>query len=292
MAEVSFNISSSQALKVRLDPTDLRGQDVAGQPVLRLPLKLQLLPSGQPQTPVQYTLLRLAGSVLSNSIGEFASFESGPLVETSNSAVFDRHVDVLVALDRMRVKRFEDVRSGANAQLQISLSGLVWLPAKHEFERVYSQGPLQVIVPKSQWVDEVVSRWGLSHVKLIEIAFPESSAGENYRAAYSRVEAAERHFANGNYKDVLVELWSAFEGLAKSQGCEKPDQQYFARLFADSHPKKKEAAKLALDNLCDFFHLGRHQPNESPDTFQILRADARFALTMAHAIFEYITPHG
>ncbi len=167
---------------------------------------------------------------------------------------------------------------------------MIWLAGEQKFGTVVSQGQLPLVVPRSHWVDEVVSRWGLSRVKLVETVFPETSAGENYRAAYTRVEAAEKHLASGNYKEVLAELWLAFESLAKSQGFEKPDQQYFARVFENCHPKKKEDAKLALDYLCGFLHLGRHQPKESPDTFQILPGDARFALTMAHAVFEYITP--
>jgi hypothetical protein len=145
------------------------------------------------------------------------------------------------------------------------------------------------MIPRSHWVDEVVAPWGLSSVKVIEVAFPASAVGENYRAAYRMVEAAERFFPNGQYKQALAELYSAFESLAKSQGFSKPDQQYFASVLADQHPTKKESLKLALDKLCDFLHLGRHEPKDSPETFVISRRDARFALTMTQAVFEYIT---
>jgi hypothetical protein len=192
----------------------------------------------------------------------------------------------------LQAERFEHGRSGANAQLLISLSGLILLAGEQKFEAVVSQGQLQLVIPRSHWVDEVVSRWGLSTVKVIEVAFPASAVGENYRAAYQMVEAAERFFASGQYKQALAELYSAFESLAKSQGFSKPDQQYFASLLADYHSVKKERLKLALDNLCDFLQLGRHEPKDSPETFLILRRDARFALTMAHAVFEYITAAG
>jgi hypothetical protein len=203
-----------------------------------------------------------------------------------------RQVEVFVEVDRLQAERFEHARSGANAQLQVSFSGLIWFEGERKFGTVVSQGVLQLVIPRSHWLDEVVSRWGRSAVKVIEIAFPASAAGENYRAAYQTVEGAERLFANGQYKQALAELYCAFEGLAKSQGFGKPDQQYFASLLADFHSAKKESAKLALDKFCDFLHLGRHEPKESPETFAILRRDARFALTMAHAVFEYITPAG
>lgn len=294
MGEVSFTVKNSNVLKVRLEPTDVQGRDVAGQPVLRLPLKLQLLPAGPQQgTAAEYVLLRLAGSVFSNPIGEFAKFEAGPLAEVSNASVYERQHEVVVPLDRVRVRRFEDARGGANANLRISFSALVWFPAPQStFAAIQASSELQVLVPKSHWVDQVVQPWGLESVKFIEITFPKSEAGEKFRAAYLHVDAAEKLFANGQYKQVLAELYSCFEGLAKSMNLGKPDQQFFAQLLAELHPTKKESAKRTLDNLCDFLHLGRHEAEEAPEAFGISRGDARFALIMSQAVLEYITPRG
>ena len=139
-------------------------------------------------------------------------------------------------------------------------------------------------------MDEVVSRWGLSDVRIVEIALPKSEAGGNFRAAYSHVDAAEKLFANGQYKQVLAELYSAFEALAKSMDLPRPDQQFFADLLAELHPAKKDSAKRALDNFCDFLHLGRHEANQAPEAFAISRGDARFALIMSEGVLEYITP--
>ena len=120
MAEVSFSSGNFQGSKIRLESTDVRGQDLAGRPVLRLPLKLQLLPATGPlqETESQYILLHLAGSVWSNPIGEIASFDAGPLAEQSSPSPYERHHEVVVPLDRVQVKRFEDARAGANAHLQ------------------------------------------------------------------------------------------------------------------------------------------------------------------------------
>jgi hypothetical protein len=291
MAETSFTIRSFRVLTIRLEPTDVRGAGSPARPTLRLPLKLQVKPTRGQQGDIDYALLRLAGTLSSPAIGDFAEFEVGPIVEESrNDAHYIRGLDVQVDLNHPRVRQFEDARSGANAQLSVNLSGLVWFPEDQKFEKAHSDSPLQVVVPRSHWADEVLSRWGLGTVKLIEVKFPSSDVGQNYLRAYSQVENAERLSASGQYKQALAELYSAFENVANSQGFSKPDQQYFAQVFADVHPMKKEAAKRALDGLCDFLHLGRHEPKESPETFQISRCDARFALTMAHAVFEYVTP--
>jgi hypothetical protein len=289
MAEVSFIVGNQQPLTVRLEPTDIRGDTLAGRLILRLPLKLQALPRAGPQG--DYTVVRLAGAITSPSVGDVWRFEAGPLAETSQPTPnWWRQVEVLVEVDRLQAERFEHGRSGANAQLVVSFSALVWLPGGQQFVAPASQGQLQLVIPRSHWVDEVVSRWGLSEVRLVEIAFPKSEAGENFRAAYSHVGAAERLFANAQYKQVLAELYACFEGLANALNFGKPDQQFFAQLLAELHPAKKQSAKLALDSFCDFLHLGRHEAKEAPEGFAISRNDARFALIMSQAVLEYVSP--
>lgn len=230
---------------------------------------------------------------MSPTVGEIQRFEASPLTEASHPAPnFWRQVEVLVEVDRLQAERFEHSRSGANAELHVTFSGLIWLTEDKKFATVRSQGLLQLVIPRSHWVDEVVLRWGLSDVRIVEIGFPKSEAGEDFRAAYLRVEAAEKLFANGQYKQVLAELYSGFEGLAKSMSFAKPDQQFFAEVLGEFHPTKKESAKRALDNLCDFLHLGRHEAKEAPDSFVVSRSDARFALITSQAVLEYIIPRG
>ena len=291
MSDLWVEVGGRNAITIRLEPNNVQGREMAGQPVLYLPLQMQLLPTGQ-QKNVQYTLVRLAGKLLSQHLAEFASFDVGPIAEVPNPDPFFRQQDALVILHRPQVKRFEDVRSGNEAYFQIALSGLVWYPAQQKFEMTRTTSNLEVRIPKSQWAEKVISAWNLSSIKVVEIEFPRDATGETFRTAYAKIEAAERLFANGQWKQTLAELYSAFETLAKSFGFAKPDQQFFAGLLSDLHASKKEKSKLALDGFCDFLHLGRHEPKDSAETFCISRRDARFALTTAYTIFEYITPSG
>ena len=292
MSEIWLGVGGRNVITVRLEPNSVRGQDMAGQPTLYLPFQLQLLPAGQ-QKDVDYTLVRVAGKLLSQPLGELAGFDVGPLAEVPNPEPFFRQQEALVSLDRQRIKRFEDARAGNDAYLQIMLSCLVWYPALQKFEVVRSSGYLEVQVPKSHWVERVVSVWNLSNIKLVEIHFPRGTAGENFRASYARVEEAEKLFASGHYKQVLTTLRLSFEALANSLGFERRVKECFESLFASSHPDKKEKASEALAGLYRFLHLGPHEQANQPDPSGqpvISRQDARFALTLAHAIFEYITP--
>jgi hypothetical protein len=289
MSETWLPVASQNVITVRLEPTSVEARDLAGLPALYLPLQLQLLLAGQ-NSDVQYTLVRMAGKLQNQPIGEFASFDLGPLAEVPSSRPFFRQQEAIVALDRQRIKRFEDARAGKNACFQISMSCLLWHRTQQNFEVARSSGYLEVDVPRSHWIDKVTSVWNLSNTRHIEIEFPKSGGGEHFKASYAKVETAERLFAGGQWKQTLAELHSAFEGLANSHGFNRPDQQFFAGMLSGLHPAKKEKFKLALDGFCDLLHLGRHEPKEATETFAVSPSDARFALTMAYAIFEYITP--
>lgn len=242
---------------------------------------------------MQYTLVRLAGKLLNQPLSEFASFDLGPVAEVPNSEPFFRHQEALVVLDRRQVKRFEDARAGNDAYFQIMPACLVWYPAQQKFEVARSSGYLEVQVPKSHWVERVVSAWNLSNIRVVEIQFPKSTAGENFRASYARVEEAEKLFASGHYKQVLTTLRLSIEALANSLGFERRVKDCFESLFASAHPDKKEKARDALVGIYKFLHLGPHeQANQADPSGQpvVSRQDARFALTMTHTIFEYITP--
>ena len=291
MSELWLSAGGRNVITVRLEANNVSGRDLAGLPALFFPMELQLLPGGD-KGDAPYNLVRLAGSLQSQLLGEFASFEAGPMADPSSPQPFYRQKQITVALDRVRVKRFEDARAGNNANLQITVSCLLWYPMQQKVETVCG-GPLQVEVPKSHWVERVLSFWNLSSTKVVEIHFPKSDAGENFRTSYARVEEAEKLFASGHYKQVLTALRLSFEALAKSFGSEKATKEFFESLLVSAHPEKKEKARDALTYFYRFLHLGPHeQANQSDSSAQpiVTRQDARFALTLAYAIFEYITP--
>jgi hypothetical protein len=269
----------------------VQGRDFAGQPALHLPLQIQLVPAGQ-NGELQYMLLQLTGTLLNSPLGEFATFQLGPLAEGPNPTPFYRPCNSMVVLDRQRVKRFEDARSGKDAYFQIKFAGLVWCPAQKKFEAPTSSGYLDILIPKSHWAENVVAKWNLDNIKVVEIEFPKSAIGENFRVAYARVEEAGRLFADAQYKQALTSLRLSFEGLAKSFGFGGAGKDFFDHLLVDLHPDKREKAREALAGLYRFLHLGPHELVQTPEATEqpaITRNDARFALVMTYAVFEYIT---
>jgi len=169
MPDVGIVVLGVQPITIRLEPADLVGSGSAAWPRLLLRSKIQLvLPHGE-EAGKSYVLLRLAGRIEAPKIGEIAQFDAGPLAWEPQPHPYFSPLDITVDLDRARVWQFEEVRSGGNARLAFTFSALVWLPQKQKFEQVLSGGQLQIQVPRSQWVDDVVSRWGLSSVKIVEL---------------------------------------------------------------------------------------------------------------------------
>lgn len=293
MSEVWLSVGDRNVITVRLEANNVHGRDMAGQPTLYLPLQLQLLPGGQ-QKNVQYQLVRLAGKLQSQPFGEVASFDVGPLALVPNPEPFFRQQEAFIAFTRQQINRFEEVRAGKDANFQIMLTGTLWYPAQQNFEVTRSSsGFLELSVPRSHWIDRVLSPWNLAHTRMIEIRFPANTAGDNFRNSYNRVEEAERLYASAQYKQVLTTLRLAFEGLAKSFGFPSAGKDFFDSLFVSAHTEKREKATNAITNAYRFLHLGPHEqisdPNSNPQP-TITRQDARFALTITQTIFEYITP--
>ena len=290
MFETSLNVVNHGVIIVRIEPNTLHGRDVAGQPGLYLPLKLQLLPvESQAGGEFPYTLVRLTGELQAPPLNEFAVFDLGPMALVPNPKPFFRHQETTVLLDRHRVRRFEDLRAGNDPHFQISFSALLWYQKKQEFA-VELAGPLFVQLPKSHWIENILSVWNLSDIRLIEAKFP-GNAGPNFRASYDRVREAEKLFADGQYKQTLTSLRLSLEGLAKSFGFDSPGEQLFGALFAPCHPDKIKNGGQALQGLYRFLHLGPHAPAlQGALELTITRQDARFALTMAYAVLEYLAP--
>jgi len=293
MGEVFLSVAGRNVITARLESDKVHGRSWGGKPVLYLGMQLQLLPAGE-QRQINYILVRLGGRLQTQALGEFASFEVEPLALVPNAQPFFRQQDILVPLDRLRVEHFEKARAGNDARFQVGITALVSSSGEPKFEVAHpSSGQLEVIVPRSLWIDNVLSHWNLSKTKVIEITFSDGATGEKFRNAYVRVEQAEKQFASGEYKQTLTTLRMAFEGLAKESGFPSAGKDFFESLFVTVHPDKKEKARDTLTGIYRFLHLGPHeqanQPNSNGEP-AINRRDAHFALILTQAAFGYMTP--
>jgi len=285
MSETSFSVKSNGVGRVRLEPTDVTGLGSPANPQLVLGFKFQLLP--HPQT--QYTLLRVSAKIfVGNENHPVAMSEHPPLVEDAYPNVYDRAVNLSVPLSLAQIKHIEDVRCGQNLLLRATLSGLVGFKQTNEFERLQDM-TLQVAVPRSHWIDMALKPWGISDLRLLEIEIPGESRKEMVTAR-ERLERAEGLYRIGDYPHVLTELRNAFDAIAQAYSQKGVGKDAWEQILTHTHSGVRDKLLGSFAAFRDFLHLGPHQPMPSTQTPTVIsRQDARFALIVAHAIFEYFS---
>jgi hypothetical protein len=285
MSEAAFTVKMNGAGRVRLESTDIVGTGGPANPELNLGLKVQLLPSGQ----MHYTLLRVGGKIYaSNENHPVVTFEHQPIAEESTTNAYERPVNIAVPLTLTQIKHIEDLRSGNNLLLRIVLSGVVALKQPNEFERLQDI-TLQVEVPRSHWIDRALNVWGVSDLRLLEIKFPGNSHKE-MATARTRLGRAENLYRIGDYPHVLTELRSAFDAIAEAYSQKGVGKEAWEKILTHTHAGVRDKLLESLAAFRQFLHLGPHEPlptTQTPTT--ISRQDARFALVVAHAIFEYFS---
>jgi len=290
MAETTFQIGNYSAIRFRLEPTEIYGSGNATSPILSLRFKIQL-PSVAAQPPIDYTMIRLAGRLMSgNHAEQLATFEAPPLAEESGPQNYERQFQVDVPIRLHEAKRIEDLRDGKDPHFQISLSGLVHIRNKG-FE-LLRDAAINVTVPRSHWIDHVLNIWGISELQLLQVKMPTSTRKE-LAAARERLAKAEQLYRLGDYSHVLTSLRLAFEAFAEAYGANRADRNLFDKLLADKNAEVREKVRDSFDYIYRLLNVGPHEPTPvGNQQVPIGRNEARFALVASHAVFEYFSGTG
>lgn len=285
MSETSFSVKGNGVGRVRLESTDVIGAGSPANPQLILPLKLQLSPFGS----IGYTLLRVSAKIyVGNENHPVATAEHPAIVEEPSANAYDRTVNLHVPLTLTQIKHIEDIRDGKDLLIRVTLSGLVSLKQPNEFERLQDMN-LQVPIPRSHWIDNSLKAWGVSDLRLLEINFPGNSAKE-MTTARERLMQAEALYRVGDYPQVLAQLRSAFDAIAEAYSQKGVSKEAWEQMLTRTHADVRVKLLGTFKAFRDFLNLGPHPPMPTTQTpVPISRQDARFALVVAHAVFEYFS---
>ncbi len=291
MAEITLNINNYGVIRFRLEATDICGAGTATAPLLRLPFKAQLTSVPGPPA-LEYTLIRLAGRIAIAQPGEeqIAAFEAPPLAERSGSQVFDRQLVIDVPIGLGAAKRIEDARDGKDPFFRVWLTALAFVES-HGFRQLTNSG-MDLQIPRSHWIDRVLSVWRVSDIRLLEVRLP-STGGKEFVTAQQRLAKAEQEYRTGNYPQVLGSLRLAFEALATAHGANRADKNFFDKMLAGRHEEIREKLKDSFADIYSLLHKGPHEPvSAADDSPPIGRQEARFALVAVYAVFEYFSRSG
>jgi hypothetical protein len=287
-AETFFTIKNCGAIVAKLEPTSVFGEGTIFHNLV-LQLSLRLSPISL-ETPLHYTLLRVAGKLsLANTNDTVAALDSEPMAMQSGPQAYDQRLDLKAPLTLGQIKRIEELRDGKNPCFRITLTALVMLhTTPRDFERA-SDAQLYVTVPRSHWIDQVLNIWNVSDLRLLEISAPRDGRKEIV-LAQERLAQAENFYRTADYPQVLTELRSAFTAIAECYSCKQADQNAFGKMLVNTHPAMRERLRQSFGYFCAVLNTGPHEPPPTPEVpMPVSRQDARVALVVAHAIFEYFS---
>jgi hypothetical protein len=144
-----------------------------------------------------------------------------------------------------------------------------------------SNGFLTYKVARSDWLG-ILKELGWGDYFLIEVPLRGVPARSDFNRALDHLTEAWKHFGDARDAETIASCYKAFEFLASSHGFSNPDQQSFEKLLDGvEDPTKRRRIALVIHQLCQYFHLGRHEAGK--EYVQVDRRDAEYALVLTQA---------
>jgi hypothetical protein len=236
MAETSLSIQSYSVIKVRVEPTSIRGTGTSEYLRLAVPLNLSLSPIkefrqiGSKEQGKPFVILDIKGSLfLQDSSQQIAD----SLPTTHIHRVFnawDTSDELEFPLDYRRIEEIEEKRKGGDLMIRLDFRSIVGVyeplilseggkQAKKNFlaeiETPFAQMS-NIIIPQSHWVKNILPSLGRSKYILVEI--PESNS--TIKEVCDYLERAEVAFMKWDTKGVSSncrEIGSALDTRIKDK---------------------------------------------------------------------------
>lgn len=145
----------------------------------------------------------------------------------SNTTILETYLD----LDFYRLHQIEKLRESKDVQLQVV--GSFNIEMEQARDRQMCSFSFEFRIPKSDWVEKILSGVGFKDVSLLEIPkFP----SEEYKDVIKWLDSAWKQYMMGEYDKVLGDCRKALEGLAttiKDKGFERATEEGTKRRVPD-----------------------------------------------------------
>lgn len=233
MAETTLQAGNSAIGTIRIDPLQISSEGGPDIPILRILVKLALLPNENPTGGVRfepsptvrhYTITQLSGRAFFTGLGgvvQIAGFTAGPVTLRTDGGEQPFNIDI--ELDPFRVRRIEEQREG-DFVLRLDIT---WLLMRHpEVQRGKWDGTIEGIetawtqipgiqIPQSHWI-RLRPKLGYGKVEIVEIPVPEKVVPESFSRALTELSEARSDLAQGNYDNVVGHCRNAVEYISKA----------------------------------------------------------------------------
>jgi len=187
------------------------------------------------------------------------------LVSTmENSVIF--HID----LDYFGLSQIEKIRNNKDLRLRGTLYYTLDFPSKYKYKNSASSPLLEYTIPKSTWIEKILSPFKFKDVFLLEI--PKVIENDATAKLVEYLMNAQNKLSAGDYEGVLVDCHKALEAtkeLAKKKGyttqAEKAEKIDFGKFTEDD--TIKEALEKTWASVWSFSqpggrHIGRERGKE------------------------------
>jgi len=236
--------------------------------------------------------------------GEFSSPEQRVVAAFRDDALIyaaDQHVArssqwrLEIPLDLIAIDRIERERSG-NLRAALSFRPTIAIHRQSGEVQEFRQATVQPIVfqiPKSQWVEQILSQTGYGRLELLEFRIADPSKPTGLPRSVEEVRQAQKQLIEGEYDKVVAHCRLAIESILDARDLKLPGTPTFAvrvdTLIHDHLSPRlgEEQAKYLSDQLKRLWGLASKAVHPSaPDYFR--RSDAEFLLRNASAVVAYV----
>jgi len=299
MAETTFSLLGNTQ-NVRIDPTDIRGEGKPNYPHLILPVRLSLNPMKRQPNPDQMFVLLSARSTIT-LIGQQSPFAEAinlihQKIRYPNAQVV---MNASFALDAQRIKSIEEDRKG-NLKIHMTLEFHVIPCETLELQKngkpvavdvlspdVETQTTaLQFEIPRSHWVDNVLSEMGALSLVSIEIPAVQNLIGPEFSKALVELEHAQKYYYAGDHDKAVAHCRTALEPLKTrlpelKSAIESSSEQAWVKEILNS-------TSDWLDGLYKKTRELTNKPHHLPSIGHYSRFDAEAIFLVTTAILTYI----
>jgi len=290
----SNSYSDSHTIEITIDPTTVSASGSIFAPIFSIPLEFRLyrLRKGN-QPEIDYTLLQIEGYLNLANYERLAQLPSEFILERTNSYNRASSLNLSVLLDLKRIELMERFRLGKDMSLMLEITGVIMLDKeKVEIEKLRARyRGLELKIPQSTWINNVLNKWKFSDVHLVEIEKGKIDAETIPSKTFEYILAAEKHFLSSNWRETLASLYSAFEALAKHHDMKDPDKNFFSKLLTTLPNNMRDRYRDLFYSYCSLLQLGRHEqkPQEAQEEIRVDQNDAKLALIFGQTILSYIS---
>ena len=258
----------------------LAGEAALGFFRLNLYVDFVVEPTGTPlerQDSSRMTELVAEARIGGRSIGRFVTLSPGYLPVKSYSARTNHQsIPLSCDLDRARIEAIEEVRSGGNLALDVSIQGRF-----DDGSPISGSEPF--VVNQGIWIN-ALAEMGYKKTLLIEVPLPDLHAQPEMAKAVADLEQAQRHMLLGHDRDAVGSLRDALDQLTLAFGDDDKIPADLERvLFANSKSMSKADRLRVLRRALKLVtHPARHR-DQVTAAIDWSRIDAAQMITMTAA---------